>query len=57
MGERPAPICGACHNPFVSGAHNEPKACSQCHRLHHLQCIGKYGGRIYPSMVWYVPDF
>lgn len=54
MGERPGPTCGACHKKFISGAHNEPKACSQCNRLHHLQCIGKYGGRIYPSMVWYI---
>src|SRR5579859_5058762 len=52
LGERPAPTCGCCHRDFISGAHNEPKNCSQCHRLYHLQCIGKYGGRIYPSMVW-----
>jgi hypothetical protein len=52
MGERPAPTCGCCHREFVSGAHNEPKNCTQCHRLYHLPCIGKYGGRIYPNTVW-----
>lgn len=51
---RPSPRCDSCGQTFVPGAHNEPLACSQCQRLHHTLCIGKYGGRIYPAFVWYI---
>jgi len=57
--EPPKPIdspqskCESCGQLFVAGAHNEPLACSQCHRFHHTLCVGKYGGRIYPAFVWY----
>jgi histone demethylase JARID1 len=52
---RQGPCCGSCDGPFVMGTHNEPLACSQCRRLHHTLCIGKYGGRLYPASVWYLP--
>lgn len=47
-----SPVCGSCKNPFVPGTHNEPLACCQCQKLHHTVCIGKYGGRLYPTFVW-----
>jgi hypothetical protein len=52
--ERQVQNCGSCHGEFIRGERNEPLACSQCRRLHHTQCIGKYGGRLYPAFVWYV---
>jgi hypothetical protein len=50
--DRIPPVCGSCKSPFVPGTHNEPLACSQCQKLHHTVCIGKYGGRLYPAFVW-----
>lgn len=50
--EQMAPQCGSCKAPFIPGTHNEPLTCSQCQRLHHTVCIGKYGGRLYPTFVW-----
>ena len=50
--EQMAPVCGSCNCPFIPGTHNEPLPCSQCQRLHHTVCIGKYGGRLYPTFVW-----
>jgi histone demethylase JARID1 len=47
-----ARACGSCNGYFVPGTHNEPLPCNQCQRLHHTVCIGKYGGRLYPTFVW-----
>jgi hypothetical protein len=53
--ERLQPNCGSCDQAFIPGP-PEPLACTQCQRLHHTLCIGKYGGRLYPAFVWYVPN-
>ena len=50
--EQMAPMCASCNSTFIPGTHNEPLTCSQCQRLHHTVCIGKYGGRLYPTFVW-----
>ena len=50
--EQMASVCGSCSCPFIAGTHNEPVRCSQCQRRHHTVCIGKYGGRLYPTFVW-----
>ena len=45
-------FCASCNSTFIPGMHNEPVSCTQCQRLHHTVCIGKYGGRLYPAFVW-----
>lgn len=47
-------VCGSCNSPFVPGSHSQPARCSMCHRYQHSPCIAKYGGRLYPSLVWYI---
>ena len=46
------PVCGSCNGHFFS-VHSQPATCSMCNRYQHTVCIAKYGGRLYPALVWY----
>jgi hypothetical protein len=47
-------VCGSCNVPFVPGP-QQHSTCSVCKKYQHHVCIGRYGGRLYPQLVWYCP--